>query len=388
MPPVVLLAAITAVGPIAMHLFVPSMPGLVETFDTTPARVQLTLTGYMLALAFATLAYGPLSDRHGRRPVVLAGLSIYVAASVLCALAPSIDALVAGRVLQGIGGCTGLVLGRAIVRDCASGERAAAVLASITMVMAVVPALSPALGGYLDQWSGWRAGFVLLAVGGGCVLAASVAWLGETHRHARPGGGGFMRFAGTRVLLRSRVFVGYGLHCVSTLAAWYTVVAGAPYVMVTVMGYAPSDYGVWFVLISAGWIGGNFLTSRIAEHLGIPRMVTLGASISLAAAFALCALIAAAPLTPARLFVPLAVIGLGQGLSQPSAMSGAIGVRPDIAGRASGLLGFCQMATGAFAAQLLGTLQGDTAWPMALLALAFAAAALACGRLAAGRPRQ
>ncbi len=386
MPPLALLIAITAVGPVAMHLFVPSMPGLVSELATTPGRVQLTLTGYMLALAAATLAYGPLSDRYGRRPVLLAGLAIYVTAAVVCALAPGIDALIAGRILQGAGGCAGLVLGRAIVRDCAGSERAASLLASVTMVMAVVPALSPALGGYLDGWLGWRAGFAALALYGAVVLAASARWLGETNRYAGRAAPALARLAATRELLRSRAFVGYGLHCVCTLAAWYALVAGAPYVMVVLLGRTPGEYGLWFILISAGWIGGNFLTSRLAQRVGIRRMVGLGALIALGASAALCVLIAAGGLTPARLFVPLAVIGLGHGLSQPSAMAGAIGVRPELTGRASGLLGFVQMATGAAGAQLLGLAPQDTAWPLALLVLAFGVLSLAAWRLAATDP--
>jgi len=384
LPPFVLLIGVTAVAPVAMHLFVPSMPGLVEGFETTPARVQLTLTGYMLALAAATLAVGPLSDRYGRRPVLLAGLAVYTLGSVACALAPGIDALIAGRALQAAGGCAGLVLGRAMVRDCAPADRAAGLLASITMAMAVVPALSPALGGILDEWLGWRAGFVVLAAYGALLLGACALRLGETNRYAGAGGGAALpRFAATSALLRSRLFLGYGLHCVCTLAAWYTLVAGAPYVMVAVMGRAPSEYGLWFILISAGWIGGNFLTSRLARRVGIRHLVVLGAAVAIGASLVLCAAVAAGPLTELRLFVPLAVIGIGHGLSQPSALAGAIGVRPEMAGRASGLLGFAQMATGAAGAQLLGVLQQDTAWPLALVTLAFGVLSLAAWGIAA-----
>lgn len=378
LPPVALLVGVTVTGPIAMHLFVPSMPGLVEAFSTTPGRVQLTLTVYMLALAAATLVYGPLSDRYGRRPIVLAGLAVYAIAAVFCALATSIDWLIAGRALQAVGGCAGLVLGRTMVRDCFDRDRAAGGIAALTMVMSVVPALSPALGGYLDVWAGWRAGFVLLAVYGAVVLAAAGRWLNETNRYVGSSRGTGGHLAGFHSLVREREFAGYGLHCVCTLSAWYTTIAGAPYVMVTVMGHPPSDYGVWFILVAAGWTGGNFLTSRIARRVGAARMVLLGALVAIASCLGLLALVARGGLTPTGLFVPLAIMGVGQGLSQPSALAAAIGVRPELAGRASGLVGFVQMSTGAAAAQLLGAVQGESAWPLAIMIVTFSVLSLGC----------
>jgi len=373
-----LLVAVTATGPVAMHLFIPSMPGLVAEFSTTLPRVQLTLTLYMLALAVATLAYGPLSDRFGRRPVLLAGLAIYAVAAVLCAFAPTIDWLIAGRMLQAVGGCAGLVLGRTMVRDCHERDRSASVIAALTMVMAVVPALSPAIGGYLDVWLGWRAGFVLLAVFGFGTLAVAVPRLNETNLYTGRGTSGIGHLEGFKLLLRSRVFLGFGLHCVCTLAAWYTLVAGAPYVMVTIMERAPSEYGLWFIPVAGGWVLGNFLTSRMATRLGIERMVLFGALVAIAASILLAVFLAAAPLSPLRLFAPLAAIGVGHGLSQPSAMAGAIGVRPEVIGRASGLVGFVQMATGAASAQLLGLMQQDSAWPLILMVVAFSVLSLVC----------
>lgn len=364
LPPIAVLAAVTATGPMAMHLFVPSMPGLVETFSSTPARVQLTLTLYMLALAVATLMYGPLSDRYGRRPVILAALAVYAASGLLCGLAASVEWLIAGRVFQAVGGSAGLVLGRAMVRDCFERDRAASVIATLSMIMAVVPALSPAVGGYLDVWLGWRAGFVLLAVFGLVVLMVSIPWLHETNPYAGPNPSRDGQWTVFALLLRDRVFVGFGLHSVCTLAAWYALVAGAPYVMVTIMGRAPSDYGLWFVLVAGGWIVGNFVTARVAMRLGVSRLVLAGSLVALAASSSLVVLVLMETLTPSRLFIPIAIIGFGHGLSQPGAMSGAIGVRPGAAGRASGLLGFMQMACGAAAAQLLGVIQSSSALPM------------------------
>jgi MFS transporter, DHA1 family, multidrug resistance protein len=353
------------------------------------ARVQLTLTAYMLALAVATLAYGPLSDRYGRRPVLLAGLGIYTLAGLLCALATSLEALIAFRILQAVGGCAGLVLARTIIRDCFAQDRAAGVIAGVTMVMAVVPALSPALGGFLDVWLGWRAGFVLLTVAGTLVLLATLRWLNETNvyrAHAAGGMGGGT--AGFATLLRSRVFVGYGLLTVCTLASWYTFIASAPYLMVVVLERPPSEYGMWFIAVAGGWITGNFLTSRLAPRLGAERLVRTGGGVAVLAPTILPVVLLLDLLAPATLILPVVVMGVSHGLSQPSATAVALGADPRLAGRASGLLGFVQMATGAACAQLIAPLQAKAgAWPLAVLLLAFAVLSLVAVRWAgpAGR---
>ena len=382
LPPAAILVAVTAIGPVAMHLFVPSMPGLVSTFDTTPAQVQLTLTLYMLALAVATLIAGPLSDRFGRRPVILGALMIYTLAAVACALATSIEALIFARIAQAVGGAAGLTLGRTMVRDCLDAGRAASLIASLSMIMAVVPALSPAVGGYLDVWVGWRASFVLLTALGALTFLASLRWLNETNPYTGPGQGQHGQLSAFTDLLRHRVFLGYGLHCVCTLSAWYGIVAGAPYVMVTLLGHGAEAYGSWFILVAAGWIAGNLLTSRLAVSAGVSRLVFSGALVALVASLLLVVAVATDTLSPATLFIPLAVIGLGHGLSQPSALSGAIGVRPQAAGRASGLLGFSQMACGAAAAQTLGIVQSDSAWPLAVMVLSISLVSLGCWAIA------
>jgi DHA1 family bicyclomycin/chloramphenicol resistance-like MFS transporter len=250
------------------------------------------------------------------------------------------------------------------------------------MVMAVVPALSPAVGGYLDVWVSWRAGFVLLALYGFGVLAAALPWLTETNRYLGSSSSAIGHISGFAILLRTRVFVGFGLHCVCTLAAWYALVAGAPYVMVAIMGYPPSDYGLWFVVVAAGWIVGNFLTARTAARIGAERLVLIGAVVAIAASIVLANFVAVDALSPPRLFGPLAVIGLGHGLSQPSAMACAIGVRLELAGRASGLLGFVQMATGAAAAQLVGVMLSDSVWPLAIMVVGFSLLSLAAWAIA------
>jgi MFS transporter, DHA1 family, multidrug resistance protein len=182
--PLVLLALVTAIAPAALHMLVPALPMLAVVFDAPPGAVQLALTLFLAGIAVGQLVYGPVSDRFGRRPVLLAGLTLFLGGTVLCGLAWSLPALVVGRTLAALGGCAGMVLGRAIVRDVYDRERSASALATIMMVMSLAPSLSPAIGAYLAQWVGWRADFVLLGAVGATVLVLTAVKLEETHAPA------------------------------------------------------------------------------------------------------------------------------------------------------------------------------------------------------------
>jgi DHA1 family bicyclomycin/chloramphenicol resistance-like MFS transporter len=173
-PPLFIIIAVVACGPLAIHILVPSLPGLQIIFDTNYATVQLTLTLYFFAFAGAQLIYGPLSDRFGRRPVLLAGMALYVGGGVICLSASTIEVLIGGRIVQGIGGCAGFVLARAIVRDLYEREKAASMLAYVTMAMVVVPMMAPGIGGYLDLWFGWWASFFLVVTYGIVVTVAAI----------------------------------------------------------------------------------------------------------------------------------------------------------------------------------------------------------------------
>jgi multidrug resistance protein len=234
-PPYVVLVAISAVGPLALNIFVPSMPGLQSEFGVSYGRVQLTLTLYIIGMALCQLVYGPLSDRFGRRPVLLAGMALFVVASILAALATSITVLIAARLLQAIGGASGLVLSRAIVRDLYDRDRSASVLGYITMAFVVAPMLAPTVGGLLDQIAGWRSIFVLLALLGAAALAATWRKLPETNRNLAPS----IRIAGLAAgyltLLRSPSFLAYAFTLGFSSAVFFAFIAGAPYVMVVVL---------------------------------------------------------------------------------------------------------------------------------------------------------
>ena len=227
-PPLSLIAAATAIGFASLHMMAPALPLLATVFDRGLAEVQLVLTLYFLGIAAGQLFYGPVSDRFGRRPVLLGGLLLFLAGTVLCGLAPSLSLLIAGRVAQALGACAGLVLGRAIIRDVYDREGSARGIALVMMAMSLAPAVSPAIGAYITEWFGWRAMFVLLGGFGTIVIGWAALRLAETlHQPVPLNLGAIGRSYG--MLLRAPAFICFALCTAFTSASWFTFIATAPY---------------------------------------------------------------------------------------------------------------------------------------------------------------
>lgn len=359
-PPIWILIVATATGPLALNMFVPSLPGLVGVFQTDYATVQLALTLYLVAVGVAQLGYGPISDRFGRRPALIGGLVIYFVANVACMFAWSIESLIVARVLQAIGGCAGMVLGRAIVRDVYDRDRAASAIAIITMAMAVAPAMGPAIGGLIDARFGWQVTFLVPMAVGLVVLVGAAMRLNETNVNPIPSIDVTAMLRNYASLLRSRAYIGYAANTAMSVGAFFSFIAGAPYVMIEVLRQGPEVYGFYFVLISVGYMTGNFLASRLSSKLGVDRMIPLGVGVSLCGAVPGFALAVSGVVTPLSVFAPMCLVAVGNGLSQPNGISGAVSVNPTIAGAASGLMGFGQMVIGACFTVIVGYFQNDT----------------------------
>ncbi|MEE8271123.1 MAG: multidrug effflux MFS transporter [Alphaproteobacteria bacterium] len=375
-PPIAILVAVSAVGPLALNIFMPSMPGLPAIFDTDYATVQLTLSLFLIGLAVAQLAYGPLSDRFGRRPPLLVGMLLFILGSAVGLLATSIATVIVGRIIQAIGGCAGLVLARAIVRDLYDRNRSASVIAYITMAMVVVPMLAPLIGGFLDDWFGWRSNFWFVGGFAAVVTAFALLLLHESNhrRTSLPGIGGMI--VSYRRLLRSPVFRGYAFMTTFSSAGFFAFLGGAPYVMIELMGRSPSEYGLYFIMSAVGYMAGNFMSGRGSVRLGIDRMIGMGVGFSLLGGLTMLALALVGFMTPMALFGPMVLYAIGNGLTIPNGIAGAISVHPRIAGAASGLAGFLQMAIGAGASALVGHLVAESQLPLAVMIFSAALCAM------------
>ena len=367
-----LLMAMTAIGPATLNILVPALPGLVTQLATDTGTVQLTLSLYLLSLATAQLLLGPLSDRFGRRPVVLAGLTLAVVASLAAIATSSIGALIGARVVQAVGAATGIVMGRAIIRDLYERDRAAAMIGLVTTAMVIAPMIAPLIGGILDTAFGWEAIFLFLALFSGLVLLWAFMVLPET-RPATMAHTPANLWQDTQDLLGSTKFYGYVLCGALGSAPFFTFLGGGPHVVVSLMGRSSAEFGLWFALMSFGYMSGNFTASRLSQRFGVDAMIMAGIAFELIGACLTVVLVAALPdAGPATIFLPQLVISYGNGLLLPNAIAGAVSVRPQAAGTAAGMTGFTQMAIGAASTQMVTVLLAgaSTAMPMAWMMLA------------------
>jgi DHA1 family bicyclomycin/chloramphenicol resistance-like MFS transporter len=381
----VTLVGATALGPLAMQIFLPSLPFIQSDLGVSAATAQLVLSVSMVAISFSMLVYGPLSDRFGRRPLLILSLALFLIGSLIGAFAPDITTLVAGRTIQAVGGAGGLVLTRTIIRDIYGRERAASMIAYVTTAMVVAPMLAPAIGGVINDHFGWRANFSFVGLAGILVTFLVLARLPETH-HERTA------FTGVRnmlvvfgQLLRNREFRGFTLQSSFAVATFFSFAASAPYVVIVVMDRPASMYGVFFVFISGSFMVGNFIAGRISERVGVERMVLLGSGLAVTGTVLSLVCLLTIGWVPWSLFGPAVLLGLGNGMSMPNAIAGAISVDPRVAGSASGLAGFLQMIVAAVFAQLAGMWQNGTPYPMVGFMIAAATLSLAAFALSTRR---
>lgn len=372
-----ILAAFTAAGPLSMQIFLPALPAIQQGFQVDPAASQLLISLAMAAFGVAQLAYGPLSDRFGRRPVLIVGLVMFLVGSAMCLLAPSLSVLVAGRIVQAAGSAAGMVLPRAIIRDLCDRHEAARGIARLTTIMVIAPMLAPLVGAALSDLIHWRVIFLVMTAFAGLTVWLALRRLTESH-HARtplPGPAGLLD--SYRELLRQRMFVAYAGFAASTMGMFFTFMSAAPYLAIQVMGISATQYGLWFAAVSLFYIVGNLSTSRAAELFGLEGSLALGGGIALAGGVLLMVTCGLGDWTPVSILGPALLMGLGNGIGLPQAQAGAVSVDLKRSGAASGLAGFTQMIAGAILAQTVGLLENGTPWPMGVLMLLCALAALA-----------
>ncbi|MEX1196736.1 MAG: multidrug effflux MFS transporter [Pseudohongiellaceae bacterium] len=377
---ILLLAITSALGPVAMQILLPAIPQLGDSFAIDAATAQLTLSLSMVSIAVATLFYGPLSDRYGRKPVILGGIVLTFIGSVLCSLAPTIETLIAGRIVQAAGGAVGLVVARAVVRDAYPADQAASMISTLVMFMVVMPMLSPAVGGELLVRFDWHSVFWLVGGLSLVLLVLLLFRLPETLREPVPFTGLGSMFRGFAMLLRSRVFRGYAFSLAFISVMFFSFIAAVPEIMIRVMNRPPNEYGYYFIMVPASFILGNNLSRMISRRKGPQWMTELGSTLAITGIVLALALHLYGLLHPLALFMPIAVTTFGNGLSMPSAQAAAINEFPDRAGAASGLTGFLQMGFAAIAAQLVALIFNGTAYPLLILMLGAALLSHLCFR--------
>ncbi|MFQ5438690.1 MAG: multidrug effflux MFS transporter [Paracoccaceae bacterium] len=373
-PHVATLVLMAGLSALSMNIFLPSLPSMTTYFRTDYAVVQLAISLYLALTGVLQLVIGPLSDRYGRRPVVMTGFAIFIVASVGCLLAQSIETFLAFRMLQ-TAIATGMVLSRAIVRDMVPPEQAASMIGYVTMGMSLVPMAAPALGGYLDELFGWQANFaILLAMG---FLVAGIVWLdlGETNRHRSTSLLAQMR--DYPHLFRSQRFWGYALTAAFASGSFFAFLGGAPFVAVHFFHLSSSGLGLYFGFVSMGYLAGNFISGRFSTRVGINRMLLIGSMVTFVGMVLSLLTLLSGFTHPLGFFGFMVTVGLGNGMVLPNANAGMLSVRPQLAGSASGLGGAVMLGGGASLAATTGAILTPASGPYPLLAVMVLTSALA-----------
>lgn len=360
--------AIASVGmatPLAVHIFMPVIPGVRAAFNIDDATAQMAFSVSLLTMAFATLVYGTLSDRYGRRPLLLTGLTLFVIGGGMCAMANSIGMLIVGRLVQAAGAGCGVALVRAIARDAYGPERLVKVIAYLTMFYTLGPALAPLAGGILFDIFGWRSVFWLSFVCAVIILAGAVALIPETRP---PGEASANRQSG---MLRAYVelfsslrFTAFVMQTGMSTAVFFTMSSAASILMKDLLDRPAADFGLWFSLFPIGYFLGNFVASRCSGRLNVDTMVAIGSILAGVTTLSQCLALGLGHTTMAALFVPGFFITFAQGIALPFGQAGAMGIIPRLAGTASGISVFLQSFLGAVFSQSFGFLADKTVWPL------------------------
>ncbi len=370
----ILLGALAAIAPLSVDMGLPAFPALELGLHASAEGAALTLSVFLAGFSTAQLILGPLSDRIGRRPVLLGGLSLYAAAGVLCALAPSIEVLIALRLVQGLCAASGSVMALAVVRDLFSGAAARTRFSYVAVVISLAPIVAPTLGGALLLVAGWRGIFWLLAAAGMVLMAAVLLLLPETRQVSA---GRLSVARGFARVLRTRQSIGFAATNALSFGALFAYISGSPQVLMGALGASPALFSLLFAINSAAILLGAWLNGRLAAR-GVPSRLPVAAALGLAlvAASVLVLQFVLGQPSLLALMPGLAAHAFCRGIVAPSATHAALEPMGEIAGLASSVVGFLQMATGAVSGAVLALLfhrLGPAAMPAVMAAFAFAA---------------
>ena len=359
-----LLVAMTGVAPISLYMLVPALPRLAATFGRDISIAQMTVSLYMVGIACSQIIMGPMSDRFGRRPVLLAGIGLMVLASAACIFAETLPQLIVARFLQALGGATGMVVSRAIIRDLYSRERIGAMISLVIAVMMIAQMLSPLTGGLLETAFGWRSIFYVITAASLVIAVAIAITLPETRR-GRLEAGGFRGDVGH--LLKSRAFIGYVLCQVLASQIVFTFAGAGPYIVVMQMGRTGAEYGAWFATTGFAYLIGNLFCVRFAPRHSLERLIWFGLALQFAGSLLnLVWGLTGLNQAPSWLFGTQMLVMFANAFVMSNSVAGAISVRPEAAGTASGAMGFLQMGLGSLLSQFGAYLGGHFSTPVPL----------------------
>lgn len=371
-----LLIACTAISQLAMTLVLPANTVIMSEFSAPYGVAQLMLTMFLISLGMGQLLVGFLSDKYGRRPILLWGLGVFCAGCLVSALAPAVEVLLFGRVLQGFGAAAAVAVPRAVVRDTFERARAAKMMSYLLLAVGFVPMIAPAIGGLALEFFAWRYLFLLLA---GCSLILTVGvhlTLAETATRTARAAPVFTHSAWT--LLSKPAYIGYMISIAFGTALYHVFNAGAPFVMIEILKYNPADFGLYYAIAASMFLVGSLLSARITERVGADKMILL-ALIPISMGIGLFWLFHGA-LHPLALFIPGGLLMFSNGFTIPNATTGALSVRPELAGTAAGISGFVQFLVGALGTMIVGFALTDSRFPW-LVALTFCGILTAAGAL-------
>lgn len=379
----VVLAAITLVGPLSIHFFLPVLPKVKAVFDVSDALAQVTFSVSLATMACMTVVYGALSDRYGRRPVLLTGLALFVLGSALAAVAPSIPMLIMARLLQAAGAGCGVAIARSIARDAYGPDKLVRAIAYLTMAYTLGPMLAPPLGGFLGETLGWRSVFWFALSFGLAITLAAALVLHETHEERAPrDGAGAPRFFGDILYLFGRLrFAAFVSQSGFSSGTFFTLAAGSAFLMQEYLGRPASEYGLFFFLFPAGYCTGNLISGRLSGRVPIERMVLMGSLILAVTVIVQVSLLLSGYISPWTIFLPGFLITFAQGIALPNAQAGAIRICPGLSGTAAGIGVFMQMMCGAAFSQLYGIFSDGTPIPMIIVMSVAAACCLVTGAI-------
>lgn len=387
MTPTTLLWLVTGclmLQPLSTDLYLASLPNLASNFSVTPAAVQQTLSLFVIGFGFAQLISGPLSDRFGRRPVLIGGLSVYVITSMACALSPSLNLLIGARFIQAIGSCTAVVVARAVIRDAYNPAEGARVLAKASSWLALAPILGPILGGYLQVAFGWRAAFFALTFCGVAVWVYAWLYMKESNNTPNPDAIRFATMARNYLNIMSiPAFWAYTLPGAISYASIFVYISGTPFIYITVLDVPTEYYGYLYALGVAGYLSGTLICRRYIGRLGIQRTLIMGTVVALVGASSFLGLVLLDvrhwTLVVAAQFL---VMG-GHGINFPCAQSGSLAPFPLQSGAAAGLFGCITMVAALLAGTWVGSSHDGTLIPLAYISTTVALVVFAVARLLA-----